>query len=77
MTHNLGRLVKTLKDICPECREEHLQLRVRILDSGLEQEYNHCSGCLYEKKLPYKDKGRRHGDKKRSRTEFSDGKTRR
>ncbi len=74
MSNNLGRLIKTLKEMCPECGEQHLQLRSRELDSNIEQEYNYCPLCNYERKLPYKDKGRKHGDKKRIRTETFDGK---
>lgn len=74
MSH-LGKLIKTLGEHCPECYAPSLQVRSRTLDNGSEQEYNYCSSCQYEKKLPYKDKGRERGDnKKRNRTENSNGK---
>lgn len=53
--NNLGKLKRTTKDICPECREKNLQIRVRALESIEEGEdylkdvdYLYCPGCGYE-----------------------------
>ncbi len=73
--NNLGKLVKSLGGKCPECLQASLQLRLKILENNSEQEYTYCSSCGYEKKIGYKEKGRRHGDKKRLRSEKTDGKT--
>lgn len=72
---NLGRLVKSLGGKCPECLRASLQIRIRVLENKSEQEYTYCSSCGYEKKLGYKEKGRKHGDKQRRQSEKTDGKT--
>ena len=75
MSAKLGKLIKTLGKPCPECDAPSLQVRRVALDNGHEQEYDYCSVCHYEKKHPYKDKGRERGyNKKRIRTENFNGK---
>ncbi len=71
---HLGKLIKTLGKKCPECMDSALQIRLRSFENK-EQEYEYCPNCQYEKRIGYKEKGRRHGDKKRARPERSDGKT--
>lgn len=53
--NNLGRLKRTTKDLCPECNEKNLQIRVRKLECIEEGEeylkdvdYFYCPGCQYE-----------------------------
>ena len=67
MSDNLGRLIRTLSKKCPECFQPPMQLRLRILENGLEKEYEYCPHCEFEKGIGYKEKGRKHGDKKRVR----------
>lgn len=62
---NLGRLVKTLSEKCPECNHP-LQLRARKITSlsrGVEmeseEEYKVCSVCEYEQEIPLRDRKKR------------------
>lgn len=75
MSTDLGRLIKTLGKKCPECLQPPMQLRARQVGSGFEKYYEYCPHCGFEKGVGYKEKGRRHGDKKRIRPEKDDGKT--
>lgn len=75
MSENLGKLIRTLGRKCPECLQPPMQLRSRTLDNGSEQNYEFCPHCEYEKVIGYKEKGRKHGDKKRARTEKVNGKS--
>lgn len=52
---NLGKLKRTLNEICPECEETKLQLKTKqisILVKGEErfenQDYHFCPKCGYE-----------------------------
>lgn len=69
MDTNLGKYIKTLEEKCPDCGSK---LQLRLKDSV---EYGYCQMCSYEKKLPYKEKGRRrHADyKKRGGTKEYNG----
>lgn len=60
----LGRLVKVLGEKCLECSTHNLQHRERTLDNNFIENYKYCPNCQNETRFPYKEKGRRHGDKK-------------
>ena len=47
-TENLGRLKHTTKDNCPDCNQSKIQLRVRVSDGGVDEEYLYCPKCDYE-----------------------------
>lgn len=61
MSYEIGRLVRTTKELCGECGTAHLQLRARKVDALVkgeilseEQLYLYCPTC--ENEQEYKDK---------------------